>query len=142
MKKVQISDILKISLFPFVVYVVANAFNRLYSGYHILWWLNVLFHFLGGFSMASSGYLILNLEKNYKKIKTANIFVDFILIINFVIALAVLWEVHELISDIYFLTTSQVSNLDTMKDLIMGGLGALFFCLLWLIHQLTARLAK
>ena len=142
MKKIQIGDILKISLFPFVVYVVANAFNRLYSGYNILWWLNVLFHFLGGLSMATSGWVILNLAKNYKKIKTANIFIDFILIINFVMAMAVIWEVHELISDIYFFTNAQISNADTMKDLIMGGLGALFFCLAWLIRRLAARLAK
>lgn len=92
--------------------------------------------------MAISGFFILNLAKNYKKITTAGIFIDFILIINFAMAMAVVWEFYELISDTYFFTHSQLSNVDTMKDLIMGGLGALFFCLAWLIRRLVARLTK
>ena len=44
-------------------------------------------------------------------------------------AMAVVWEFYELISDTYFFTHSQLSNADTMNDLIMGGVGALFFCL-------------
>lgn len=142
MKKIQVADILKISLFPFAVFIVAYAFNLFYNPYSVPWGLNTLFHFLGGLSMAISGFFILNLAKNYKKIATASIFVDFILIINFALAMAVVWEFYELISDTYFFTHSQLSNVDTMKDLIMGGLGALFFCLAWLIRRLAARLAK
>ncbi len=92
--------------------------------------------------MAVSGYFILDLAKNYNKIKTANIFIDFILILNFVMAMAVVWEFYELISDTYFFTHSQLSNADTMNDLIMGGVGALFFCLFWLLRRIVAKLAK
>lgn len=142
MKKIKISDIIKISISPFLVYIVSHALNLLYNPDDVWWWPNILFHFSGGFSMAVSGYFILDLAKNYKKINTANIFVDFILIINFVAAMALLWEFYELISDTYFFTHSQLSNADTMRDMILGGVGALFFCLFWLLRRLIAKLVK
>lgn len=142
MQKMRIRDILQIAVIPFVVFIVAHTLNRLYNEYDVLWWPNVLFHFLGGFSMAISGNLILIQAKNYKKITTANIFVDFILLINFVLTMAVLWEIYELISDTFYFTHSQISNFDTMKDIIMGGLGAMFFCLLWLLRRMIAGFRK
>lgn len=142
MQKIQISDIVKICLFPFLVYIISHSLNLLYNPEDVWWWPNILFHFSGGFSMAVSGYFILDLAKNYNKIKTANIFIDFILILNFVMAMAVVWEFYELISDTYFFTHSQLSNADTMNDLIMGGVGALFFCLFWLLRRIVAKLAK
>lgn len=142
MKKIKISDIVKISSSPFLVYIVSHSLNLIYNPENVWWWPNILFHFMGGFSMAISGYFILALAKKYNKINTAGIFVDFILIINFVVAMAVVWEFYELISDTYFFSHSQLSNADTMRDMILGGVGALFFCLFWLLRRLIARLTK
>lgn len=99
--------------------------------YHILWWPNRVVHFLGGLSMTVTGYFILNLTKKWKLINTANKAVDFFIIFLFVMSITALWEFYEFLSDKYFYTHAQPSVDDTMKDMFMGAMGAIFFGFVW-----------
>lgn len=81
--------------------------------------------------MAVVGYFILDLIKKRKIISVSNKFIDFGLIFIFVVSVSVLWEFWEFLSDKYFLTNSQISIADTMKDMFMGMLGAFLFGVGW-----------
>ncbi|MBP6859027.1 MAG: hypothetical protein KBC69_00170 [Candidatus Magasanikbacteria bacterium] len=128
-------DLFSICSAPFVVFLIGDSLNNFYEPYSTVWWWNVLFHFLGGVSMAISGFFILNLAKRIDKIKTTSRLVEALLIIMFVMSVAVVWEFYEFLSDKFLYTHSQASNFDTMKDLCMGTLGAISFSKAWLIQQ-------
>lgn len=107
--------------------------------YHVLWWPNRMVHFLGGLSMAVSGFFILDLAKKWKMVNTANKIVDFLIILLFVMSITVLWEFYEFISDRYFYTNAQPTVYDTMMDQVMGVLGAVFFGVCWLAVRLFKK---
>jgi len=129
----RIRDILKICILPYVIFVTADTLNKLYNQYDILWWPNALFHFLGGLSMAVSGFFILDLLKKAGWVQIKPVALEVVLIVFFVATAAVLWEFYEFLSDKYLHTFSQISVADTMKDQFMGFLGAIAFNLGWLV---------
>lgn len=133
-------DLFSICATPFIVFLVGDSLNNFYEPYSTIWWWNVLFHFLGGVSMAISGFFILKLAKRNNKIQTSSSVVDALLIVIFVMSVAVFWEFYEFLSDKYLYTHSQASNFDTMKDLFMGTLGALIFTKVWLIQQWVKKI--
>ena len=53
------------------------------------------------------------------------------MIVGLVMIAAVLWEVYEFLWDQIFGTLFQPSKADTIKDLIMGMLGGIVFCVLF-----------
>lgn len=120
-------DLFHICVPPFIVFLVADSLNNFYEPYSTVWWWNVLFHFLGGFSMAISGLYILSFFKRIGTMSTTSAVVDAVLVILFTMSMAVCWEFYEFLSDTFLYTHAQASNFDTMKDLFMGTLGATVF---------------
>ena len=128
------TDLFHVCVPPFVVFLAADSLKTFYEPYSTVWWWNVLFHFLGGISMAASGFFLLRFFKRIGCVSTADAVVDGILVVLFTMSIAVCWEFYEFLSDTFLYTHSQVSNFDTMKDLCMGTLGALVcaaFSLIW-----------
>ncbi len=131
MQQLSIKLFAKMLSFPFFVYLLGYAWEVGWDKYHVLWWPNRLVHFLGGVSMAVMAYFILDLIKKLKWVNNANKFVDFFLILFFVMSTTVVWEFYEYISDVFFFTVAQPSVDDTMKDMLMGMLGAIVFGIGW-----------
>lgn len=91
--------------------------------YATLRWLDTPMHFLGGLAISySSYYLFAHLEtKNELKAVPS---VKMFLAIAITALAAVLWEFSEYASDSLLGTLMQPSIIDTLKDLMMGLLGA------------------
>jgi hypothetical protein len=142
MTDLKISDILKIGAFPFFVFMLGYSLETGWTAYHnhILWWPNRVVHFLGGLSMAVSGYFILKLIKKWKLINASNRIIDFLIIFLFVSSITVFWEFYEFVSDKYFYTNAQPDVNDVMMDQIMGVLGAISFGIFWRIALLSKKL--
>lgn len=93
-------------------------------GLYALWrWLDTPMHFFGGVAISlSSYYLFAHLEsKNELKAVPS---VKMFLAIAITALAAVLWEFSEYASDSILGTIMQPSIIDTLKDLMMGLLGA------------------
>ena len=142
----KIKDIIKICIFPYAVFIVADSFYRYYEHYDDFWWINILFHFLGGLSITISGFFILDMAKRFDLIKTKSIFIDAFLLTCFVMSVATAWEFYEFFADRYLNTLGfhgPITYTDTIKDLIMGTLGVIFFCLAWIVaRSVKARQSK
>jgi hypothetical protein len=54
-------------------------------------------------------------------------------------AAAVFWEIGEFLSDHFFGTRAQISNANTMRDLIIGVVGASFFLILRRLREFGRR---
>ena len=86
-------------------------------------------HLLGGLSIAYSASYALRLIEARGLIVIKNLFIRAFIVVGAVAIAAVLWEFYEFLSDHFFGTLTQPSKADTMKDLFMGMLGGLLFCL-------------
>jgi uncharacterized membrane protein YjdF len=126
-------DIFNILIFPFFIYLLGFALEVGVPIYQVITWPNRFVHFLGGVSAAVAAYFILDLLKRNKLITVSSKWLDFALIIMAVMSIAGFWEFHEYFSDTYFFTHAQPSVEDTMKDMIMGTLGACTYCLGWYV---------
>ena len=129
-------------VFPFFVYMFGYSLQASWGDYQILGWPNRVVHILGGVSFAVVGYFVLDLAKKSKLVNTSNRFIDFILILFFVMSVSVFWEFWEFLSDKYLRTNSQSSVADTVKDMFMGMLGAVLFGFGWLIARLKSGKIK
>lgn len=108
-------------LTAFLIFTFAGGFN--------VWpWFDNVFHFTGGISVAVSASMILNV---WDKSRSLNVWPSIFVIVSMAIFAAVAWEVMEFILDYTTGSVHQPSNFDTMKDLILGTLGATIFALIY-----------
>ncbi|MEK7680621.1 MAG: hypothetical protein AAB348_01045 [Patescibacteria group bacterium] len=134
--KFEIEDLIKIVIFPFIVFIFSYTL-AIFNVYDFYLWLNRFAHFLGGLGMAISGYYILNLAKRAGYLKINRILIDAALIVFFVMTAAVVWEFYEYLSDVYLFTHSQPNVADVIKDQFMGMLGAVFFAIGLLVSKIS-----
>ena len=93
----------------------------IYSGlYWIIPHLDTPMHFLGGVSIALSTHYFVR----YSKGVSLPALYRFLFIVAMTVFAAVAWEWAEFIGDAMLGTVFQPSIFDTMKDLLMGTLGA------------------
>ena len=115
-------------MFPFLVYllnyILLNFANAAYWSFPI----DIPMHALGGLSIAyvASRTLWLLGKKNVLIVKSA--LVKVFIILATVAFAAVVWEFYEFLHDYFLGTRYQTGIGDTMKDLFMGLLGGLLFC--------------
>ncbi len=120
--------ITKLLLLPSLVYVFNATFESLAFNFYTTYSVDTLSHFLGGLSIAYSvSYALSLFEKKHWITIQKNILRDGI-IITTVMATAVLWEFYEFIHGQLFNSVMQPSVADTIKDLCMGMIGAIIFC--------------
>lgn len=121
-------NILKLGLFPFLVYLANNAIETFAQSFYLIYSVDTLSHFLGGLSIAYSANYALSLmeKKNWIHIKKTILRIG--IIVSTVMTFAVLWEFYEFTSDQFLGTAMQPNSADLIKDLSMGMLGAIIFC--------------
>jgi len=91
--------------------------------------IDIPMHFFGGMSIAYA-YLGLMGDLEQKKHFTADPWLKNLFIVSLVAFTAVAWEWYEFILSIGLDIITQPSEADTMKDLLVGTLGGLVWCLL------------
>ncbi len=91
--------------------------------------IDIPMHFFGGMSIAYA-YLGLIGDLEQKKHFTADPWLRNLFIVSLVMFTAVAWEWYEFLVSIGFDIITQPSEADTMKDLFIGTLGGLVWCLL------------
>lgn len=113
----------------FHVVVVGFLYGSLFLGevggaYDRFWWWDVMLHLSSGVMLGFVGFLILYVLQVQGKLKMSASLVAFF---AFCVAMAggAIWEIAEFAIDQIFSATMQHGNLDTMKDLVIDGLGAL-----------------
>jgi len=113
----------------FHVVVVGFLYGSLFLGevggaYDRFWWWDVMLHLSSGVMLGFLGFLILYILRVQGKLKMTPGLVAFF---AFCVAMAggAIWEIVEFLIDQLFGATMQRGNLDTMKDLIVDGLGAI-----------------
>lgn len=126
-----IKDIFKISFFPSIVFMTSEIAYRLYPKWAEAMHFDSYLHFIGGMSIALSSAYIVNLfdEEIFQK---NNRLAKAYLISTSVVVAAVLWEFYEFLHDQMYGSKFQPSIADTMKDLLLGMLGGITFCWLYL----------
>jgi hypothetical protein len=94
-------------------------------GYYTrFWWWDIVLHAGSGIALGFAGFIIMYILYKGNKIK-ANPLTIAIFSFCFAFAIGSLWEIFEFIMDSLISTNMQKSNTDTMRDLIVDGIGSL-----------------
>lgn len=124
-------DVTQLLVFPFIIFVVNWFFTMFFVMEYIALGIDTPMHVLGGFSIANSAAYVIYLAQKENAMIIKNGLLKIIVIIAFVCLTAVLWELYEFIHDMIFGTNFVVSSYDTTKDLIMGALGGIIYCVIF-----------
>lgn len=135
---IKASDIVKITLAPFLIYMLNYAMDSLWHSLYLAQGWDTYFHLIGGMSMAGSSLVALGLVERLGWVKINRAIVAFFLVVALVISAAVIWEFYEFWHDYFYGTHFQPSNADTMKDLFMGTVGGVAWYLGHFIRKRSA----
>jgi len=108
-------------IFIFILYIFLLFFSNIYE---VFPWFDIPLHFIGGFAVGHSYFLILNFlqKKNYLK---TNSIVRIIFILSLVSLTALFWEFFQYFAEYLTGLGLQGDLDDTILDLIMGVFGGL-----------------
>lgn len=110
-----------------ILFIYASLFLGEIRGYYTLfWWWDVILHTSSGIAIGFVGFLIVYILYYKNKIETKPIWAA-VFAFCFAMAIGAVWEIFEFSMDQFFGLNMQKSGLvDTMWDLIVDALGALF----------------
>lgn len=97
--------------------------------YNTFWWWDIVLHSVSSAGITLIGFILMSVIYRDRDLMSSPLLTSF-LVFSFAMALAVLWEVYEFFIDLFFETETsmQLSNTDTMTDLIVAILGSLVIC--------------
>jgi len=122
--KIQLPAELELATVAFIF--AALFLGEVKSYYTRFWWWDIILHIGSGVALGLVGFLILFVLYKSKKLQARPITIAFFAFC-FAVALGAIWEIFEFGMDQIFGLTMQKSGLvDTMWDLIVDTLGALF----------------
>ncbi|MBI5728799.1 MAG: hypothetical protein HY983_00945 [Candidatus Magasanikbacteria bacterium] len=133
---VKPSDIVKITLVPFLIFLLNEVLYSFWPGLSFDWQLDIYLHIVGGMSVAAAGIVALRVAERGGWVKINRVFAAFFLVVALVMAAAVTWEFYEFLHDYFYGTHFQPNNADTMKDLFMGTVGGILW---YLGHYIRTR---
>lgn len=109
--------------FPLLIFAFHGLalLSGLYDSIHFL---DSVMHFAGGLVAALSFYGMLSLAQDRQHIRIGDTLVFRVLLIGLVAMVTIAWEVFEFLLDAFTGTRWQVSIADTIKDQLLGVLGA------------------
>jgi len=118
-----------------VIFLYASIFLGEVHGYYTkFWWWDIILHTGSGFVLGFLGFIILYIFYKGNKIK-ADPLTIVIFSFCFAVAIGAVWEIFEFAMDQIFILNMQKSGLnDTMWDLIVDSIGALFASFLGYIY--------
>jgi hypothetical protein len=133
------SEIELLILFFIYAALYLGEFNSFYDKF---WWWDLMLHTISGFSLGLFGFgfvHILNIEKSIK-VKLGPAFIC-IFAFCFSVSLGTIWEIYEFSMDSFIGLNMQKSGLvDTMWDLIVDSIGALFISVLGWFYLKNKRI--
>ncbi|MFW6196684.1 MAG: hypothetical protein ACOC5D_05040 [Thermoplasmatota archaeon] len=112
------------------LWICAALFFHVLGGirgyYDYLWWWDNFTHFLSAALISILGFtVLLTINQLSDSIHITSNLIPIILLL-FILATGVVWEIFELFSDILFGTNMQYSLADTVQDLMFNAIGAVF----------------
>lgn len=98
--------------------------------YNTFWWWDIALHAVSSAGITLIGFILITVIYLDRDLKASPLLSSF-LVFSFAMSLAVIWEVYEFFIDIFFETETamQLSNADTMTDLIIAILGSIIICI-------------
>ncbi len=127
----NIKELVKIFLLPLAVFIMNIPMTA--SGlYFKIWWLDILMHFIGGFSIGISFTLLLLLMQNKMILGDTNKAVLVFIAISIVSFTALAWEYYEYLADYIFKTYYQWGLDDMLSDILFGLIGGFLATLITL----------
>jgi len=133
MKHIDYKQLIRIGLFPFVLFVYDRLVNMRFDLYKVFPWLDIPMHLLGGASIAVSATLFLRYLQNHSLCGQMRKWIFHLWNMGLVSLAAILWEFNEFLSDYFFHGSMQPSLADTMGDLFLGLLGG-FVASICMVH--------
>lgn len=118
-------ELFKIFLFPILV-LILHVVISFFGFYTFFPNGDIAMHFLGGFSVAVTYFLLINFFKKNSMLGKTHWFVCFLFVISLVMLTAVFWEFFEYGLKIFFGIITQPSLKDTISDLLLGFVGGIF----------------
>lgn len=115
--------------FVYVLFIVASLFTGTYLGLYGIWtfWDKVI-HFSSGMLIGVYSVILLDLAAKKFAFRLPQV-LRAVTVSTIGGTAAVLWEIAEFTSDTFFGTHAQITNADTMTDLINGLAGAVLVVL-------------
>lgn len=113
--------------FVIILFLYASLFLGEIKGYYTrFWWWDVTLHACSGVVLGFAGFLILYILYRKERLTSSPYWISFFAFC-FAVAIGTVWEIFEFFMDQTFNFNMQKSGLvDTMWDLIVDSLGALF----------------
>jgi uncharacterized membrane protein YjdF len=119
--------------FVIILFIYAGIFlGEVHDYYYKFWWWDIMLHTISSFVLGFIGFLFLYTLVYEEKLK-ANPGIIVLLSFCFALAIGALWEIFEFSMDSFFGLNMQKSMLgddsgltDTMLDLVVDSIGALF----------------
>lgn len=110
-----------------VIFIYATIFLGEARGYYnTFWWWDIALHAISAVGFGFIGFIVLYILYKEKKV-TASPIVIAIFTFSFAVAIGAIWEIFEFVMDgIFGLNMQKTGLIDTMGDLIVDSLGALF----------------
>lgn len=118
--------ILSFFTLPASVFVLSNLIYLFTNLFETIFWLDDLFHFVGGASVGFMAFLFLGFWKEKKMINPNSKFVLVLIIVSAVGFIAILWEFYEFLMVSCLDINWNMTYEDTLGDLFFGLLGGLF----------------
>ena len=118
-----LSKIASFFVFPITVLLAHLIVSKILNLYAIFPNLDILFHYVGGLSIAYTSVQTLSYLEKEKRSATLNKVVFLVLIFSLTATATVFWEFAEFIGDQLLNTNIQISLANTMQDQFMGILG-------------------
>ncbi len=118
-----------------IIFIFASLFLGEISYFYLkFWWWDVVMHGLSGLIIATFALSLVYILNRERKIKLNPCFIA-LFTFSFALALGSIWEIFEFGMDQFFGLNMQKSGLvDTMWDLVLDSLGALFISLIGFLH--------
>ncbi|MBI5045988.1 MAG: hypothetical protein HZC14_03270 [Candidatus Niyogibacteria bacterium] len=122
-----------------VVVLSIHAWALSTAGYFLIWWLDIVLHFLGGLTV-SLFFLWFFYESGYVAKPEWPWYVFLVMISGFALFVGVQWEFFEFLFDTFVakrasMPLAQLGIKDTMSDLFMDWMGALAAGVLFLLNS-------
>lgn len=111
--------IFKIFIGPFVI-VLLHILGTVMGWYESFWWMDIPAHFFGGLTIVWSFHIVLNYFKSQGQYSVSWKPLQIFILLGIVGLAAASWELMEFALDNFLHTTTQLSVLDTIKDMAMG----------------------
>lgn len=116
-------------IFLIIVVFGIHAWALTHAGYYMIWWLDLVLHFLGGLT-AGLFFLWFFYASGYVAVPEWPWYVFLVMISGFALFVGVQWEFFEFLFDTFVakrvsMPLAQLGVRDTMSDLFMGWMGAL-----------------